>query len=87
MPLSGLSEGGSHRGAGSCRMEFRLLSPSCAEAAQVLGYEPSVGMGERVQQPSSVSGKTVPCSVRIILEYSCGERLIMLGLEENWRSE
>ncbi len=40
-----------------------------------------------MQQSSSESDKTVPCSARIILEYGCGERLILLGLEEDWRSE
>jgi hypothetical protein len=39
-----------------------------------------------VQQPSE-SEKTVECSARIILECGCGERLILLGLEEDWRSE
>ena len=44
-------------------------------------------MGDRVQRPSSEPGKTVTCSGRIILECGCGERLILLGLEEDWRSE
>jgi hypothetical protein len=39
-----------------------------------------------VQQPSE-SDKTVPYSARIILECGCGEQLILLGLEEDWRSE
>jgi len=39
-----------------------------------------------VQQPSE-SDQTVECSARIILECGCGERLILLGLEEDWRSE
>jgi hypothetical protein len=29
----------------------------------------------------------VPFSERIILECRCGERLILLGLEEDWQSE
>ncbi len=40
-----------------------------------------------MQQPSSEPDKTVPCSARIILDCGCGERLILLGLEEDWRSE
>ncbi len=39
-----------------------------------------------MQQPSE-SEKTVECSARIILECGCGEQLILLGLEEDWRSE
>lgn len=31
--------------------------------------------------------RTVECSTRIILECGCGERLTLLGLEEDWRSE
>ena len=30
---------------------------------------------------------TLESSERIILECGCGERLILLGLEEDWRSE
>jgi hypothetical protein len=30
---------------------------------------------------------TLESSGRIILECGCGERLILLGLEEDWRSE
>jgi len=40
-----------------------------------------------MQQPSSESDNTVECSGRIILECDCGERLTLLGLEEDWRSE
>ena len=39
-----------------------------------------------MQQPSE-SDKTVPCSARIVLDCDCGEQLILLGLEEDWRSE
>lgn len=38
-------------------------------------------------QQHSESDKTVPCSARIILDCGCGEQLILLGLEEDWRSE
>lgn len=31
--------------------------------------------------------RTLECSRRIVLECGCGERLILLGLEEDWRSE
>jgi hypothetical protein len=27
------------------------------------------------------------CSERIVLECGCGEKLVLLGLEEDWRSE
>ncbi len=30
---------------------------------------------------------TVECSGRITLECGCGERLVLIGLEEDWRSE
>jgi hypothetical protein len=29
----------------------------------------------------------VSCSERVILECECGERLVLLGLEEDWYSE
>ena len=35
----------------------------------------------------SEADRTIECSGRSILECSCGERLILLGLEEDWRSE
>lgn len=44
-------------------------------------------MGERMHQQPSEPDHTVECSGRSILECSCGERLILLGLEEDWRSE
>lgn len=31
--------------------------------------------------------REVDCSGRIVLECRCGERLTLLGLEEDWRSE
>ena len=30
--------------------------------------------------------RTVECSGRITLECGCGERLVVVGLEEDWRS-
>lgn len=33
------------------------------------------------------SDNTVECSGRSILECGCGERLILLGLKEDWHSE
>ena len=33
------------------------------------------------------SDNTVECSGRTVLECGCGERLILLGLEQDWRSE
>jgi hypothetical protein len=35
----------------------------------------------------SESENTVECSGRTVLECGCGERLILLGLEEDWLSE
>jgi hypothetical protein len=36
---------------------------------------------------SSESERFVLCSERIILECRCGERLVLLGFEDDWRSE
>lgn len=36
---------------------------------------------------SEDSERFVLCSERIVLECDCGERLVLLGLEEDWRSE
>jgi hypothetical protein len=36
---------------------------------------------------SSESERFVLCSERIILECKCGERLILLGFEDDWNSE
>ena len=33
------------------------------------------------------TGTFVRCSGRILLECRCGERIVLLGLEEDWRSE
>jgi len=33
------------------------------------------------------SGHYVPCSGRIVLECGCGEKLVLLGLEDDWYSE
>ena len=40
-----------------------------------------------MQQPTSESENTVECSGRMTLECGCGERLILLGLKEDWLSE
>jgi hypothetical protein len=40
-----------------------------------------------MQQPSSEPDLTVECSGRMTLECGCGERLILLGLKEDWLSE
>ncbi len=39
----------------------------------------------RFKKPDSES--FVLCSERIVLECRCGERLVLLGLEKDWRSE
>ena len=33
------------------------------------------------------SGHSIPFSGRIVLECGCGERLVLLGLEDDWYSE
>lgn len=38
-------------------------------------------------QPDSESEQFVLCSERIVLECECGERMILLGLEEDWYLE
>jgi hypothetical protein len=43
--------------------------------------------GERVQHYSELDKTTIPCSGRIIIQCGCGEQMILLGLEEDWRSE
>jgi hypothetical protein len=40
-----------------------------------------------MQEEPLESEHTVECSGRTILECSCGERLILLGLQEDWSSE
>ena len=40
-----------------------------------------------MQQPSSESDNTVECSGHTTLECGCGERLVLLGLKEDWLSE
>jgi hypothetical protein len=41
-----------------------------------------------MQQPSiEQQDNTVECSGRMTLECGCGERLILLGLKEDWLSE
>jgi hypothetical protein len=40
-----------------------------------------------VQQPFSESDNTVEFSGRMTLECGCGERLILLGLKDDWLSE
>ena len=38
-------------------------------------------------QRSSESERFVVCSERIILECACGEKLVLLGFEDDWHSE
>lgn len=40
-----------------------------------------------MENPTDSEERTVECSGRIVLECGCGERLILLGLEEDWLSE
>ncbi len=40
-----------------------------------------------MQQPSSEPDNTVECSGRMTLECGCGDRVILLGLKEDWLSE
>ena len=37
-------------------------------------------------EPGLELERFVDCSERIILECGCGERLVLLGFEEDWRS-
>jgi hypothetical protein len=39
-----------------------------------------------MQQPASESDNTIECSGRMTLECGCGERLVLLGLKEDWQS-
>jgi hypothetical protein len=38
-------------------------------------------------KPKPEPGTFVHCSERILLGCWCGERIVLLGLEEDWRSE
>ena len=90
MPLSGLSEGRSHEGHSPVVCSSGgILPPPPPGIAQVSGLEPRPEWGEHMQQSlePDESDKNVECSARIVLECGCGERLILLGLEEDWRSE
>ena len=88
MPLWVLSEGGSYRGQGPVERRTGGIHPSPPPGQlKCLDLSRASRTGERVQQPTSEADKTVPCSARIILECGCGEQLILLGLEEDWRSE
>ena len=40
-----------------------------------------------MDSPVQPEEHTLESSGRIVLECSCGERLVLLGLEEDWRSE
>jgi hypothetical protein len=41
----------------------------------------------RHSEPEGEPERSLPCSERIVLECRCGERLVLLGLEEDWYSE
>jgi hypothetical protein len=41
----------------------------------------------RNSEPEWESERSLLCSERIVLECRCGERLVLLGLEEDWYSE
>lgn len=38
-------------------------------------------------EPHSESERIVHCSERIVLQCKCGERLVLLGREDDWYSE
>ncbi len=66
----------------------RTIPPSCDT-----GIEPSdrraeggtnAGVGEREWGDQDY---TIECSGRITLECGCGERLVLIGLDEDWRSK
>jgi hypothetical protein len=54
---------------------------------------PPAGLSERGAEGGNVDSSarpeehTLESSGRIVLECGCGERLVLLGLEEDWRSE
>jgi hypothetical protein len=91
VPLSGLEEGGSLGGQGSVewssggraplRRRVSIKSQGLSRASK------TGGTGGNMQQPTSESDTTVECSGRMTLECGCGERLILLGLKEDWLSE
>jgi hypothetical protein len=88
VPLSGLEEGGSLGGQGSVEWSFRRHSPlSRRVSIKSQGLSRAYKMGGDLQQPISESDNTVECSGRMTLECGCGERLILLGLKEDWLSE
>ena len=41
----------------------------------------------RNSEPEGESEHSLLCSERIVLACKCGERLVLLGLEEDWYSE
>jgi hypothetical protein len=41
----------------------------------------------RNSEPKWEAESSLLCSERIVLECRCGERLVLLGLEEDWYSE
>lgn len=88
MPLSGLEEGGSLGGQGSIEWSFRRLFPLRRRVSiKSQGLSRASKTGGNMQQPTSESDNTVECSGRMTLECGCGERLILLGLKEDWLSE
>ena len=65
----------------NCRRRFTPSTPPA-------GLSPrGERKGEDVDSSVEPEEHTLESSGRIILECGCGERLILLGLEEDWRSE
>jgi hypothetical protein len=88
VPLSGLEEGGSLGGQGSVEWSSGGRAPLRRRVSiKSQGLSRVSKMGGRMQQPTSESDTTVECSGRMTLECGCGERLILLGLKEDWLSE
>jgi hypothetical protein len=88
VPLSGLEEGGSLGGQGSVEWSSGGRAPlSRWDSIKSQGLSRVSKMGGNMEQPTSESDTTVECSGRMTLESGCGERLILLGLKEDWLSE
>jgi hypothetical protein len=88
VPLSGLEEGGSLGGQGSVEWSSGGRAPLRRRVSiKSQGLSRVSKMGGRMQQPTSESDTTVECSGHMTLECGCGERLILLGLKEDWLSE
>ena len=88
MPLGGFRRGGATEGQGPVELKYRRHSPPSAAGSRLspAGLRRVSRRGERMQHLSE-SEQSIECSGRLVLGCGCGGRLILLGLEEDWRSE